>query len=279
MGVIVPSSVLSNSDSMHIATREILLKYFDFMSITELGNNTFGKTGTNTVILFLRRKAQRPEPADHYKNRVQDFFDSWADESTNAGGAYLDADVVRQYCTHIGIDYALYQSLLLGNASDELLAYEMFRDYLADFDGLTEVKKLKDNKAFKAKTPTEQAAELTQRFSQYLQAIEQDKLYFFMLAHNNSCPVVLVKSPADNKEQKKFLGYEWSGAKGSEGVIYNGGDTVYDINTPMFDPKDRNNQSKISYIVRQNFLGQAVTIPADLQAHVSQAKFNAIKLR
>lgn len=272
MGVIVPSSVLSNSDSMHIATREILLKYFDFISITELGNNTFGKTGTNTVILFLRRKAQRPEAAEHYFNRVKNFFEDWTDESASAGGAYLDTDVVRQYCAHTGIDYTHYQTLLLGNASGELLAYEMFCDYRADFDGLTEIKKLKENKAFKAKTKTEQAAELQQRFSLYLKAIEQNKLYYFMLTYNNPCNVVLVKSPADNKEQKKFLGYEWSGAKGSEGVIYNGGDTVYDISTPMFDPKDRNNESKISYIVRQNFLGQAVTIPADLQAHVSQAK-------
>lgn len=272
MGVIVPSSVLSNSDTMHIATREILLKYFDFISITELGNNTFGKTGTNTVILFLRRKAQRPEAAEQYKNRVQNFFDNWADEVASAGGAYLDVDVVRQYCTHIGIDYAHYQSLLLGKANDELLAYEMFRDYRADFDNLTDIKKLKDNKAFKAKTATEQAAELEQRFNQSLQAIEQNKLYYFMLAYHNPCSVVLVKSPADNKEQKKFLGYEWSGAKGSEGVIYNGGDTVYDINTPMFDAKDRNNSSKISYLVRQNFLGQSVVIPADLQAHVSQAQ-------
>lgn len=45
-----------------------------------------------------------------------------------------------------------------------------------------------------------------------------------------------------------------------------------DINTPMFDPKDRNNEAKISHIVRQNFLGQAVHIPADLQPHVTQAK-------
>ena len=272
MGVIVPSSVLSNSDSMHIATREILLKYFDFVSIAELGSNTFGKTGTNTVILFLRRKAQRPEPAEHYWNRVQDFFDNWADEVASAGGAYLDVDVVRQYCAHIGIDYTQYQTLLTGNASDELLATEMFRDYRADFDGLTEIKKLKDNKAFKAKTKAVQTAELLQRFNQYLKDIEQAKLYYFMLAHSNPCPVVLVKSPADNKAQKKFLGYEWSGAKGSEGVIYNGGDTVYDIQTPMFDPKERNNPSKISHIVRQNFLGQAVHIPTDLQPHVSQAK-------
>ena len=106
---------------MHIATREILLKYFDFMSITELGNNTFGKTGTNTVILFLRRKAQRPEVAEHYQHRVQNFFDNWADEFASAGGAYLDIDVVRQYCAHIGIDYGHYQSLLLGKQGNRAM--------------------------------------------------------------------------------------------------------------------------------------------------------------
>ena len=270
MGVIVPSSVLSNSDQMHVATREILLKYFDFVSITELGNNTFGKTGTNTVILFLRRKAQRPEPSEHYWNRTLDFFDNWLEES--AGSVYGDTDVVRHYCTHIEIDYAHYQTLLTGKPCDELLATEMFKDYRNDFDGLTEIKKLKAHSTFNKKTKAAQTAELQQRFDQYLTAIEQNKLYYFMLAHSNPCPVVLVKSPADNKEQKKFLGYEWSGAKGSEGVIYNGGETVNDINTPMFDPKDRNNTSKISHIVRQNFLGQTVQISADLQPHVTQAQ-------
>ena len=272
MGVIVPSSILSNSDTMHIATREILLKYFDFISIVELGNNTFGKTGTNTVILFLRRKAQRPEPQEQYWNRTLDFFDNWAQESASGGGAYLDADVVRQYCLHIDIDYAAYQTLLIGCPNDELLAAEMFRDYRNDFDGSTEIKKLCDNKAFKAKPKVEQQAEIERRFLQYLVQIEKNKLYYFMLAHSNPCSVVLVKSPADNKEQKQFLGYEWSGAKGSEGVRYNGGDTVYDINTPMFDPRNRDNQDKISYVIRKNFLDEHIAIPTHLQSCVSTAK-------
>lgn len=271
MGVIVPSSILSNSDTMHIATREILLKYFDFISIVELGNNTFGKTGTNTVILFLRRKAQRPEPQEQYWNRTLDFFDNWGQESSSGGGAYLDVDVVRRYCLHIDVDYTEYQTLLIGSPSDALLAVEMFRDYRDDFDSSTELKKLSDNKAFKAKPKAEQQSEIERRFVQYLVQIEKNKLYYFMLANSNPCAVVLVKSPADNKEQKQFLGYEWSGAKGSEGVRYNGGDTVYDINTPMFDPKNRDNQEKISFVIRQNFLGQDISIPKHLQAYVSTA--------
>ena len=56
VGVIVPSSILSNTEAVHNRTREILLQFFDIVSIAELGSGTFGKTGTNTVVLFLRRK-------------------------------------------------------------------------------------------------------------------------------------------------------------------------------------------------------------------------------
>ena len=271
MGVIVPSSVLSNSDTVHVATREILLQYFDIVAITELGNRTFGKTGTNTVVLFLRRKAKRPEPAEHYRYRVQNFFTDWQNEVAGNGGAYLDVTVVERYCEHVGLSYQDYQSLLLGDANNDLLKTEIFSDYRAAFDAENEIKKLKVHKLFKQKNEIEQHIELQKRFNVYARAIEQDKLYYFMLAINNPCPVVLVKSPADNKEQKQFLGYEWSGAKGSEGVIYNGGDTVYEIQTPMFDPKNRNNDSKISYLIRQNFLGESGNVPEPLQSFVSQA--------
>ncbi len=271
MGVIVPSSVLSNSDSMHVATREILLKYFDFVAITELGNGTFGKTGTNTVVLFLRRKAKRPEYAEHYQSRVQDFFDDWAQELATAGGVYVDVGVVERYCVHVGLDYADYQSLLRKEISDDLLKTEIFKDYHAAFEAENEIKKLKIHKLFKQKTEDEQRLELQKLFYDYVRLIEQDKLYYFMLALNNPCPVVLVKSPADNKQQKQFLGYEWSAAKGNEGVKYNGGETVYEINTPMFDPKDRNNADKISYVIRKNFLGESVSVPESLQSFVSQA--------
>ncbi len=276
MGVIVPSSILSNSDSIHIATREILLQHFDFLSIVELGSQTFGKTGTNTVVLFLRRKAQRPEQAVQFRNRVNNFFADWKNEKASSGGAYLDTKVVEKYCQHTQIDFALYETLLKGELNADLLAVEIFKDYQADFNKQAEIVNLKKQKQFKAKTETEQQAELDKRLLQYLTNIEKDKLYYFMLTQYNAMvdnkarALLVVKSPSDNKEQKKFLGYEWSSAKGNEGLSYLGGDTVFDINTPLFDPKNRENSEKISYVIRQNFNGEQVNIPEHLTPFVSQ---------
>lgn len=276
MGVIVPSSILSNGDTIHIATREILLQYFDFLSIVELGSQTFGKTGTNTVILFLHRKAERPEQAVQFKNRVNNFFQDWETEKASAGGAYLDIKVVEKYCQHIDVNYDVYQSLLMGNLIDDLLEIEIFKDYQADFYKQTEIVNLQKQKQFKAKNKEHQQAELDKRLLSYLIAIEKDKLYYFMLTQYNALvenkarPLLVVKSPSDNKEQKKFLGYEWSSAKGNEGLSYLGGETIFEIHTPLFDPKNRDNSEKISYLIRQNFNADAVTIPEDLKPFVSQ---------
>lgn len=276
MGVIVPSSILSNGDTIHIATREILLQYFDFLSIVELGSQTFGKTGTNTVILFLRRKAERPEQAVQFKNRVGNFFADWEAEKKSAGGAYLDIKVVEKYCQHIDVNYDVYQSLLMGNLIDDLLEIEIFKDYQADFYKQTEIVNLQKQKQFKAKNKEQQQAELDRRLLSYLITIEKDKLYYFMLTQYNALvenkarPLLVVKSPSDNKEQKKFLGYEWSSAKGNEGLNYLGSETVFDIQTPLFDPKNRDNSEKISYVIRQNFNGEQVVIPEHLTPFVSQ---------
>ena len=90
-----------------------------------------------------------------------------------------------------------------------------------------------------------------------------------MLAVSQPNPVLVIKSPSDNTAQKQFLGYEWSDAKGSEGIIYTGGDTVYDIKTPLFDPNNPQNPDKINYYIQQNFMGLDVNIPAHLQSMIS----------
>lgn len=272
MGVIVPSSILSNTDGMHIATREILLKHFDVVSITELGGQTFGKTGTNTVVLFLRRKKQRPEPAEHYWQRTQRFFNQWDEELASGGGAYQDLDVIRHYCQHIGLDFVAYQSLLRGQPDTELLQAAIFKDYKRIFETSNEVKKIKDKKDFQRQSDDSQILELTQRLTQFCREIEQKKFYFYMLAYSNPTPVLIVKPPADNKAQKQFLGYEWSGAKGSEGIQYGHGETVQDIQTPLFDPLDRSNTQKISHLLRLNFEGQPFEIPDALTPYVARSR-------
>lgn len=272
-GVIVPSSILSNTDGMHVATRQILLQYFDFVAITELGGSTFGKTGTNTVVLFLRRKAQRPEPAQHFKNRSLDFFDDWAKElAQEHSGEYLDLNDVRSYCAHVGLDFEAYQGLLHNAPDAALLDTELFKDYRRTFDDSHSTRKLRASKDFNKKPAPEQEAELHARFVAYCRQQEQTKLYYYLLAHRNPTPVLLIKGPSDNKEQQQFLGYEWSGAKGQEGIRYAGGDSVRDIVTPLFDPHSRDNTEKLSYLVRQNFDGHPVAVPDNLQPYVTQTR-------
>ncbi len=256
-GIIVPTSILSNSDTMHIQTREILLKYFDFVSIVELGSGTFGKTGTNTVVLFLRRKIQNPEQAEHFWNRTQDFFENAEDEIRSNGGMYQDLPVLKKYCEHIDIPFEDYQMILNLQGFENLAGlwnYDIFKEYKTAFEKSTEAVNWQKKPNFKKLSASEQQAELDKMLLDFIRKVEQQKLYYFMLAYHNPQKVLLVRSPADGKEQKQFLGYEWSGAKNSEGIRYNGGETVYDIQTPLFDPNNRNNAEKISYWIAQNFV-------------------------
>ena len=239
VGVIVPSSILSNTDTVRIRTREILLQFFDLVSIAELGGGTFSKTDTNTVVFFLRRKAQRPEPADHYRDRVDDFF-----QGDDEGTEYQDEYLIKAYCNHIKVPYEEYIKLFNQTSVEplaELLQYDIFKEYEQEFKG---------------KTETKQGAESDRLFITYLHTIEKEKLYYFILAHEQENRVLIVNAPNSKKERKQFLGYEWRGGKGSEGIKYEGGETVNDIITPLFAPKDLDNDTKINTAIKNNFIGE-----------------------
>ena len=253
VGVIVPSSILSNTEAVHNRTREILLQFFDIVSIAELGGGTFGKTGTNTVVLFLRRKVKDLEPAEYYRNRVEDFF-----EGDEEGEIYQDHPLIKAYCEHIQVPYEEYIKLFAQTNLEplsNLLEYDIFKDYRQDYDQSTEIKNLKKSNVFKKKTTTERSTELDRRFIAYLHNIEKEKLYYFILAHKQENKVLIVNAPRTSKERKQFLGYEWSSAKGREGIKYEGGETVNDIITPLFDPKDPDNNVKINTAIKRNFIG------------------------
>jgi len=267
VGVIVPSSILSNTEAVHISTREILLQFFDIVSIAELGSGTFGKTGTNTVVLFLKRKGHRPEVSDHYRNRVDDFF-----EGDHNNVEYRDDYLIQAYCNHIEVPYEEYTKLFAPTDIDqltELLQSGIFRDYKQTFSQSTNIKKLKKSKDFKQKTPAEQSEELAQRFITYLHKIEKEKLCYFILAHEQTGKVLIVNAPNTKKAQKQFLGYEWSTRKGNEGIKYEGGATVNDIITPLFDPRNLNNATKINTGIKNNFIGKT-TDPLPEHCHYAK---------
>ncbi len=48
--------------------------------------------------------------------------------------------------------------------------------------------------------------------------LEKDKLYYYMLASEQENSVIVVNAPSSKDDIKRYLGYEWSNRKGSEGI-------------------------------------------------------------
>ena len=263
--IILPSSILSNGGSAYIRTREILIQHFDIVAIAEFGSGTFGKTGTNTVTLFLRRKKTAPDTAAHYRERVEEWFKG-CDASKRKQVIYKDEYLIARYATHINVPLEDYKTLLKGDPNGAWTAH-LEAVYLEKFNSSTEVANLYKAKWFKALRPEEQDAEVEKRYLAFVQTIERDKLYHFVMASDQPNPVLIIRSPTETKSIKQFLGYEWSSAKGDEGIKLIK-DTKGRHLTPLYDETNRDNAAKINHCVSANFDGLLSTIPADLRDFV-----------
>lgn len=264
--IILPSSILSNGSGIYIKTREILLKYFDIVAVAELGSGTFGKTGTNTVTLFLRRKKTMPDTADHYRERVAEWF-----EYDEGQSEYQDSHLIEKYVSHIGVSLEDYKTLLAGDATGPWTQAAHFEVYTNAFNDSTEVKNLYKQKWFKALTDNEQAQEMDKRYLRDVQDKEKEKIYYFVLASDQSNPMLVIKSPSDNKAQKTFLGYDWSTSKGDEGIklVKN---AKGQHQTHLYDEVNRNNDNKLNRLISDNFDGKLGAIPAALSEFASTAR-------
>ena len=275
--IILPSSVLSNGN-IYIKTREILLQRFDIVAIAEFGSGTFGKTDTNTVTLFLRRKSDAPSLAEHYQNRV----DFWFGGDHQADELFADRALLTRYCAHCGIAESEYLDFL---QNQRLPENGIFADYRAEYQKSNDWKAIRKKRDFQKKSADEKQDELEKRAFAFAAEIEKDKLRHFMLAAANPQPVLIIKSPSENKAAKQFLGYEWSTRKGSEGIKYIGGvdaedednpnrnQGIFKIQTPLFNPNDLSDSSKLNHLIRQNFQAASKQmqpkIPEHLQAFAS----------
>ncbi len=260
--IILPSSILSNVGSTYIRTREILIQYFNIVAIAEFGSGTFGKTGTNTVTLFLRRKKTAPDTATHYRERVEEWFKG-CDASKHKQVIYKDEHLIARYAAHINVPLDDYKTLLGGDPNGAWNTH-LEAIYLEKFNASTEITKLYKAKWFKALTHDEQQAEVNKRYLSFVQSIERDKLYHFVMASDQPNPVLIIRSPTETKAIKRFLGYEWSSAKGDEGIKL-----IKDAHghhlTPLYDETNRDNAVKLNHSIAANFNGTLTTIPTALQ--------------
>nr|EAK3888152.1 restriction endonuclease [Campylobacter hyointestinalis] len=98
------------------------------------------------------------------------------------------------------------------------------------------------------------------------QAIEKDKLLYFCLSLNQE--VLIIKSPSDIKEQKKFLGYEWSNRKGDEGLK----ELHEPYLSPLFERGNPQNETKLNTLIYKSFLNTLDVIPQELQIYATKAR-------
>lgn len=266
--IILPSSILSNGGSAYIRTREILIQYFDIVAIAEFGSGTFGKTGTNTVTLFLRRKKTAPDTAAHYRERMEEWFKG-CDASKRKQVIYKDEHLIARYAAHINVPLDDYKTLLKGDP-DGAWATHLEAVYLEKFNNSTEIANLYKAKWFKALKSEEQEAEVNKRYLAFVQSIERDKLYYFVMACDQPNPVLIIRSPTETKAIKQFLGYDWSSAKGDEGIKLIKGAHGRHL-TPLYDETNRDNPAKLNSLIATNFNSTLGNIPEELQSVAKKA--------
>lgn len=231
-GVILPSSILTNS-GIHAKARAILLKYFKVKAIVEAGSNTFMKTNTSTVILFLERRSN-----DDYANisrAIDRFFTLYQDVTVsgieNAFSLYV-SNVYKQ------LTFEDYISLFNGTPSEAVKAHELYGDYRKTF-----------GKDFRSK-----AIE-----------VEKEKLLYFIMTYNQT--IVLIKT-GKGKEEKKFLGYEFSERRGHEGLHY------LPSGTKLYDEAEPLNPKKASSYIYNAFTENFTDIDESLDDNISYGRMS-----
>jgi type I restriction enzyme M protein len=220
-GIILPSSILSN-EGIYTKARELILKYFEIIAITELGSNTFMATGTNTVVLFLRRKNNYD--CVNLQKSIERFFDDWQDVTRNG----IEKPIVK-YVNHAWktISFDDYITLLKKEPNEAINNHEIYKEY---------------RKKIKAKTEKD--------FWNTLIETEKEKLLYFILTYPQK--VVLVKT-GEKDAEKRFLGYEFSNRRGSEGIHPIQRGKTIDQCTKLFDEDRFDNQEKASTYIYKAF--------------------------
>ena len=231
--IILPSSILSNT-GIYTESREIILKHFDVIAITELGSATFMATGTNTVILFLKRR--KDEILSKIEEALDEFFDNLQDLTING-----IEKPISKYISHVwkDIKFSDYKTLLQKSPNKGIEEHEIYKTY--QNNNLKWIKILE---------------------------LEKEKLFYFILTYNQK--LVLVKT-GQKKEEKQFLGYEFSNRRGSEGIHpIQRGKNIDDC-TQLYDPTIFDNPEKASTYIYKAFTENRfdLDISEKLQKNVS----------
>jgi type I restriction enzyme M protein len=243
-GIILPSSLLSNT-GIYTKTREIILKQFEIIAITALGSNTFMATGTNTVILFLRRR--KDSAAQNIEEGIAAFLDSLKDMTI--GGI---EHAVKKYAREVwDVSTADYITLHKREPNDAIKETPLYKEYYKSYP--------REDVYFNDDTPLKVLDKMKEKYRDAVAgywkniiALEAEKMLYFILTYPQK--TVLVKTGEKDME-KRFLGYEFSNRRGFEGIHpVERGKTINKC-TKLFDNERFDNPEKASAYIYKAFSG------------------------
>lgn len=246
--IVLPASILSNATKSYIAAREELLKNFYIRGIVCFGSKTFGKTGTNTVTLFLEKYNEPPRIAELAKDSVASIMNGCNLED------FSDKQVLTDYVDNQGVTEQQYADFIERDM-DWIDIYNIpyFKTYADEFAKQTIT-------IPKNCTAEEEEAIRREKFYDFALAVEADKLYYFSLVRKQQ--TIIITAPLDNKAQKVFLGYDWTDRKGSEGIV---------INNPggkLYNSDDRFARGTLACAIRNSFIEAETVLSEDLSEYV-----------
>lgn len=228
-GIILPSSILSNG-KIYTDTRNLILKKFDIISVVSLGDSTFMETGTNTIILFLRKKDD--SIFEMIRSKVKELLHSpkITDITIN------------------GIDHCI-SKYLTDVYSDKL--------DLEKYDLFLKGKGVPDN-------------EITKKYKKYplidIINFEVDKLSMYLNVYNQK--IVMANTGVSKDEQINFLGYSFSKRRKYEGM-HKRTDENGNLITKLYNDADYNDVTKLNYCIYSNFIGTDFEISDELEENVN----------
>ena len=233
--VILPSSILNDTSSSGIAARECLLQNFYIHAIVAFGSQTFGATGTNTVTLFLERFNEPPRLAELAHDTVNGIMSVGGDDE------WEDKQVLEAYLAHQGVGIDTYSSFTQkALTKEEMQADAYLKGYVESFAWSSIKYPLRSSEEEKEQIRKD-------KFYAWALNIEQEKLYYFTLVYRQQ--TLVIAAPSENKEQKDFLGYEWSNRKGAEGI------KIKKPGGKLYSAEDRFARGTLACAVRNSFLG------------------------
>ncbi|MEO1928632.1 MAG: restriction endonuclease subunit S [Nautiliaceae bacterium] len=161
---------------------------------------------------------------------------------------------------------------------------DMLKEYKKKFENLKSTKDRRSRKKYKELSKEEQEKIENKEFRKFVKEREREKFLYFLLTYNQK--TLVINSPNKTNEIKKFLGYEWSSAKGNEGIKYISNveikeeldedekrtlqniKSINNIQTPLYNPKNLDDENKLNVIIRNFLEDKEFRISEDLQKFV-----------